>query len=373
MPPTDTRRRTVPRSPGPSRDVERARALALRYGWNAMAYQVVNDGIAHWFSADGDAVVGYVKKHGVCIVAGAPICDASRLDAVLDEWEDFVFSIRCRSCYFGAAGRLFDELQDRPGYATVVLGAQPVWNPQNWREIPAHAPSLRGQIHRARNKGVQVSEWTPARASADPRLQDVLREWLRTRLLPTMHFLVEPHTLHDLEGRRLFVAERGDRIVAFINASPVAARQGWLVEQFVRGTHAPNGTIELLLDTMMQAVAADGATYVTMGLVPLHEGADRQMPPNPAWLGTLLALVRIHGRRFYNFEGLEHFKTKFRPHAWEPIYAISAERAFTLRTLYAIGAAFTMQSPMTALAGGLARAVATEFRRLRGALDRRRG
>ena len=371
MPPTDTRRRIVPRSPERLRDVARARALALRYGWNAMAYQVVNDGIAHWFSVEGDAVIGYVKKHGVCIVAGAPIRDGSRLTAVLQEWETFVFSIRCRACYFGAAGRLFEQLHDQPGYATVVLGAQPVWNPQYWAGIPARTPSLRGQMHRARNKGVQVSEWTPERASSDPRLQSVLYEWLRTRLLPTMHFLVEPHTLHDLEGRRLFVAERGDQVVAFINASPVPARQGWLVEQFVRGRGAPNGTIELLLDAMMQAVAADGATYVTMGLVPLREGAEGTVLPNPAWLGTLLTLVRIHGRRFYNFEGLERFKTKFRPHSWEPIYAISAERAFTLRTLYAIGAAFTMQSPITALVGGLARAVATEFRRLRAALGRR--
>lgn len=373
MPPTDTRRRTASRSTDRPRDVAHARTLALRYGWNAMAYQIVNDGIVHWFSAAGDAVIGYVQKHGVCIVAGAPICDGSRLNAVLDEWEDFVFSMRCRACYFGAAGRLFDQLHERPGYATVVLGAQPVWNPQYWPEIPARTPSLRGQIRRARNKGVQVSEWTPARASSDPRLEAVLREWLSTRLLPTMHFLVEPHTLHDLEGRRLFVAERGEQLVAFINASPIAARQGWLVEQFVRGAHAPNGTIELLLDTMMQAVAADGATYVTMGLVPLRDDTGGTVMPNPAWLGTLLTLVRIHGRRFYNFEGLERFKTKFRPHHWEPIYAISAERSFTLRTLYAIGAAFTMQSPLRALAGGLMRAARTEFRRLRGAMSRRRG
>ena len=29
--------------------------------------------------------------------------------------------------------------------------------------------------------------------------------------------------------------------------------------------------------------------------------------------------VRAHGKRFYNFEGLEAFKSKFRPDGWEPI------------------------------------------------------
>ncbi|MDZ7631749.1 MAG: hypothetical protein U5K74_10490 [Gemmatimonadaceae bacterium] len=78
----------------------------------------------------------------------------------------------------------------------------------------------------------------------------------------------------------------------------------------------------------------------------------------------------MHGRRFYNFRGLEHFKTKFRPDAWEPIYAISAEPAFSIRTLYAIAAAFTVQSPLIALAGGLSRAATVELGQLRGWLRR---
>jgi phosphatidylglycerol lysyltransferase len=366
---TDSATRLTDRAAHTTRDVERARALALLHGWNAMAYQVVNDGISHWFSADGSAVVGYVRTHRRCIVAGAPICAGDHLPRVLAEWEAFVESLGCRACYFGAAGRVFDALHGHAGYATVVLGAQPVWNPAYWPDIPASSPSLRGQMHRATNKGVQVSEWSAARASADERLHDCLAQWLRTRKLPTMHFLVEPNTLHDLQGRRIFVAERGDRIVGFINASPIPARSGWLVEQFVRSHRAPNGTIELLLDCTMRALAESGATYVTMGLVPLRQHADDESAAtNPAWLTALLAFVRLHGRRFYNFEGLERFKSKFRPHGWEPIYAISAESTFSVRTLYAIAAAFTVQSPVAAAAGGLTRAILTEARRLRAGL-----
>ncbi len=335
-----------------------------------MSYQVVNDGMQHWFSAAGDAVVGYVHTHGVCVVAGAPICDGNRLAAVLVEWESFVRAQRCRVCYFGAAGRLFDALHHRDGYATVVLGAQPIWDPARWPQIPAQSANLRSQMHRARNKGVHISEWSPDRAADDVRLRDCLARWLGTRGLPTLHFLVEPHTLHDLTGRRIFVAERGDRVVGFINASPVPARRGWLVEQFVRGPQAPNGTVELLIDAMMHAVAADGAQYVTLGLVPLREQDTLQPGANPVWLTTLLALIRVHGRRFYNFRGLEQFKSKLRPHAWEPIYAISGEHTFSVRTLYAIAAAFTVQSPLRTIAGGLTRAIGVEFTRLRRRLAR---
>jgi phosphatidylglycerol lysyltransferase len=355
---------------GPTRDVPRARALALQYGWNAMSYQVVNAGILHWFSARGDAVVGYVRVGRVMVVAGAPICDRVRLPEVLAEWNAFVRERGCRSCFFGAAGRLFDVLHQQSGFTTVVLGAQPVWDPAQWPDIPRQSATLRGQMQRARNKGVRIVEWAPEAAARDSRLQVLLEQWLATRGLPPLHFLVEPHTLHDLTGRRIFVAERGDAIVGFLNASPVAARRGWLVEQFVRGPGAPNGTIELLIDTMMRAVAHDGAAYVTLGLVPLREQDTLISRANPLWLTTALTLVRSHGRRFYNFRGLEHFKTKLRPQSWEPIYAISQESSFSPRTLYAIAGAFTAQSPMRTVIAGLMRAVGIEFTRLRRRLIR---
>lgn len=60
-------------------ETQRARELVLQFGWNATAYQIINPGIALWFSASGDAVVGYVRKHGVLVVAGAPVCAEIRL------------------------------------------------------------------------------------------------------------------------------------------------------------------------------------------------------------------------------------------------------------------------------------------------------
>ena len=53
-------------------DWQRARALVLAHGWNAVAYQILNPGIRHWFAAAGDAVVGYATYAGMRVVAGAP-------------------------------------------------------------------------------------------------------------------------------------------------------------------------------------------------------------------------------------------------------------------------------------------------------------
>jgi phosphatidylglycerol lysyltransferase len=356
-----------------------ARELVFCYGWNATSYQILNPGIAYWFAPEGDAVVGYVRRTGVRIVAGAPVCPADRLDVVLAEFEAAAAKAQERVCYFAASFRLYSTLCTSPAHATLPIGAQPVWNPANWPAILKHNASLRAQLNRARNKGVAVAEWPSERAGADPDLRRCLAEWLQTRALPTLRFLTEPVALEHLGDRRIFVAaapakaadEGETKPVAFLLATPVPDRNGWLIEQIARGHAAPNGTAELLVDGAMRTLAAEGADYVTLGLAPL----SRRVPPDaePAvptnglawlrlsWLRLLLAWVRAHGRRFYNFEGLDAFKAKFKPDRWEPIYAISNEPHFSFQTLYAIAAAFSSGSPVRAVGRALIAAARQEI------------
>lgn len=343
-------------------DVALARDLVMRYGWNATAYQIVNPGISHWFSVHNDAVVGYVRKAGVCVVAGAPVCSHERLPDVLEEWESFCRKRGDGVCYFGAAGRIKDLLGTSPNHSTVILGSQPVWEPAHWADVVLGHSSLRAQFSRARNKGVVVSEWPPDKCLHNPELRRVLNEWLSTRGLPTLHFLVEPETLALMDDRKVFVATVNGKAVGFTTLCPIPGRNGWLTEQFPRGQGAPNGTVELLMDAAIHTVAVQGAQYVTMGLVPLSEHGRQPDEDNPAWLKLLLAWTRAHGRRFYNFGGLEAFKAKFRPDCWEPIFAISNEKRFSLRSLYAIAAAFSGISPVLAVMRGAARAVRQEGR-----------
>jgi phosphatidylglycerol lysyltransferase len=329
---------------------ERARELVFRHGWNATAYQILSPEMEHWFSSDGDAVVGYVRHSGVRVAAGAPICAEARLTRVAAEFEASSSEAGDRVCYFGAADRLISAFADRPGYSVLVLGSQPVWDPARWPDILKRNASLRAQLNRARNKGVVAEEWSVDRASGNPDLQRCLDEWLASRPLPPMHFLTEAVALDRLNDRRVFVAGSGGRPAAFLLATPVPYRNGWLVEQIARSDSAPNGTAELLVDAAMRAFTADGADYVTMGLAPLSKrGPAGPHAPMP-WLRLMLAWLKAHGRRFYNFEGLDAFKAKLRPDYWEPVYAISRERRFSVRTLYAIAAAFSDGPPAIAAA-----------------------
>jgi phosphatidylglycerol lysyltransferase len=160
----------------------------------------------------------------------------------------------------------------------------------------------------------------------------------------------------------VFVAARGGEIFGFVLLSPVARRNGWLFEQFIHKPGAPNGTVELMIDTAMRVLAENGYDYATLGLSPLSTRAQVEAFHNPFWLRILLAWLRKHGQRFYNFDGLDAFKAKLQPERWEPVFAISNEPRLSFKTLYAIASAFSGNAPVRLLFGGLWRALKTEIK-----------
>jgi phosphatidylglycerol lysyltransferase len=347
---------------GVSPAIARARRIVLAFGWNSTSYQILNPGIKRWFAAADDAVAGFAAAVGVRVVAGAPVCAFERLQDVAAEFERDAEMAGERVCYFCAEERLESIFNDSPRRARVLLGAQPVWQPRGWAKLIETHKSLRAQLNRARNKGVTVAEWTIERASGNAALAEVLQLWLESKGLPPLHFLVEPNTLERLFDRRVFVAEREGCVVGFVVLSPVAKRNGWLFEQFVHRPGSPNGTVELMIDAAMRALAESNCDYATLGLSPLSSRAETAPFQNPFWLRVLLAWMRVHGRRFYNFDGLDAFKAKLRPEHWEPVFAISNEPRLSIKTLYAIASAFSGNAPVRLVFGGLWRALKTEMR-----------
>jgi phosphatidylglycerol lysyltransferase len=346
----------------------RPRDLVMDYGRNATAYQILNPGIGHWLSADADAVVGYVNRGAWMLVAGEPVCAIGKLRETIERFEAFARDRHCRVCYVCAAEPIRQMLAGSGEHSAITIGAQPVWNPSEWRQIVRSRRSMRAQLNRALNKGVRIESLAPAQGVGNPEIRRTLLEWLRSRRLPPMHFLVEPEVLSGVvDDRVLLLARRENRIVAFLVASPVAARNGFLIEELARSPRAPNGTSELLIDAAMNRFAEAGCTYATMGLVALAGGTTGD---NPLWLRSLMKIARAHANRFYNFRGLERFRAKMHPAGWEKLYAISNERRFSPQALYAMGGAFSGISPLRAIGIAVLKGAREEARTLVSSLFR---
>jgi phosphatidylglycerol lysyltransferase len=344
---------------------QQARRLLSIHGRAATCWQILHPDVTLWFAAGGDGVVGFVTYRHVRVVAGEPVCKPDRMAAVRREFERAAAAAGERVCYLAAERSLVD-LMDRHGRHVVVpIGAQPVWRPEALAARFREDAALRYQINRARNKGLVVSEWSTARCD-HPGLRQCLAAWLGHKPLPALGFMTDPYLLSRLDFRRIWVAEKEGAPVGYAVLAPVPARQGWLVEQIVRCGCAPNGTSETLVAAAARDVFASGSRFITLGTAPLSRRGERINARHPVWLRMITGWMRAHGTRFYNFRGLEHFKAKFRPQAWESVFAVAVEERLRPSTLYAVMGAFTGRSPVVAGLQAVGSGMRTELRRLAG-------
>jgi phosphatidylglycerol lysyltransferase len=342
--------------------LERTRGLVRHYGRAATCWQILHPALSFWFTAPGDGAVGFVTYRRVRVAAGEPVCAPERLAAVCREFTQDAAGVGERVCYLAAEYPLVQELNGAGEHAVVPIGAQPVWHPSGLSKVFETTAALRYQLNRARNKGLSVAEW-PAQKSSHPALQRCLASWLDSKPLPALGFMTDPYLLQRMDGRRLWVAEQEGRIAGYTVLAPVPTRKGWLVEQIVRGRKAPNGTAESLVAAAAQAVAGDGSKFFTLGAAPLSRRGPRFPVGQPLWLRAVTGWMRAHGTRFYNFRGLEHFKAKFKPRNWEPVFAVAAEPRIRPATLYAVMGAFTGRSPLGAVCQVVASGLMAEIQR----------
>lgn len=340
-----------------------ARGLVLKFGWNTTAYQILNPGFSYWFDPAGMAVAGVVPTRSVWVVAGAPVCAGGRLPEVTVRLEQEARLAGARVCYVAAQRRLEQARGTDPSVSMLRLGAEPFWDPRRWPEILAGHASLRAQLARARHKGVRVEAGTVG-DQRSIEVRTAQERWLAAKDLPPLGFLTTPWLLDDLGDRRLLVARRQGVVVGFLVLTPVPDRGGWLAEQIARTPDAPNGTAELLVDAAFRLLAQEGATFLSLGIVPLSRRAGGEDDAG-WWLRALFGLARAHGRRFYNFEGLDRFKAKFAPDAWEPVYAIANAPSLSPRLLWGVLTAVLGGPPAPFFLASGGRALRSEWRRFR--------
>lgn len=312
---------------------EQVLALLREHGWNTTSFQVLERGFVYWFDSEGPACVAYVDTGSAWVVAGAPIAERDGLAGCGQRFVEAARKARRRVCFFAVEDRFVEVAQ----MESMPIGTQPSWDPAAWEDTVRKDRRLREQLNRARAKGVSTRplagrEIADADASIRPRIEQIVARWQATRKMAPMGFIVDVQPYDLAVERRYFIAERDGEPVGLLVAVPVYRRNGWLFEDLLRLDVAPNGTTELLFDTAMRAVAAEGSGYVTMGLAPLagdvHAG---------------LRFLRALGSALYDFDGVRRFKAKLRPDAWSTIHlAWPTEQSGNVAMVDSL-AAFTMR------------------------------
>ena len=304
------------KEPYRSADSDDARLTALtRFGTDAVAFQGLESSIAWWYDEDAAAAAGtgaaqpYLDTGRSWIAVGRPLAPA---DVTATAAQRFAAAARARgrrAVFFGV-----EALDAFAGFRSLALGLQSVLFPAEWPATLRRSRKLREQLRRARAKGVTVRVVDPADLAPGTPLRGhverLAAEWLGSRHMEAMTFLVAVEPFHAPSHHLYVVAERRGRPVQFLSAIPIPHARGWLFEDMLRGPEAPNGTTELVLDLALRTIA-DRAAWATPGLTPLAGGI--------AWW---LRAARGAMSPLYDFDGLRRFRARLSPARWSTVWMV---------------------------------------------------
>lgn len=338
--------------------VRLARQYVLRYGQDASCYQILNPGLSYWLHPHDLGVVAYTDHCRIHVCAGGPVCAPDHRDQITAAFESWSRT-QGRGCVWTLVPQPSAQL------GQLWMGAQPWWTPSSFIDRVNRKASLRAQLNRARNKNVCIELADPHDAITLRQLFSCQAQWLISKPLPAMHFLVEPNTLHNLDDRLVFIARSHRQIEGFIVLSPISARNAWLVEQTIRHPQATNGCGELLLHHAAHHLQHLNASGFTLGLSPWSQRSGTTPTSEPLWHRLSRAAFLAHGRRFYNADFLDAFKAKFQPDWWEPLYVAAAHRPLPPRAVLAVGMAFAGSRPLRFALAAASKALRQEYQWLR--------
>ncbi|HUR81507.1 MAG TPA: bifunctional lysylphosphatidylglycerol flippase/synthetase MprF [Thermoanaerobaculia bacterium] len=177
---------------------------------------------------------------------------------------------------------------------------------------------LRHTVRKLENDGVTFE----VAVDASPHLAElraVSDSWLDSRKTREKRFSLGAFDDDYLRRLPVAIVRRRGRVVAFANVWGDDAHEELTVDLMRHDDAAPPGVMDFLFVRLIAHAAAHGYTWFNLGHAPLS-GLEARMQ-GPLW-GRAAALGLEHGGRFYNFQGLRQYKSKFDPE-WEPVFLAS--------------------------------------------------
>jgi phosphatidylglycerol lysyltransferase len=299
-------------------ELERARAAVGRSD-HTLANAALMGDKRLLFSDDGSAFVMYQVAGRSWVALGDPVGPVERAEELVWRFRELSDRHGGWTVFYQASRERLSQYVDL-GLAAFKLGEE-ARVPLGDFSLEGSARSESRQDHRRAVRDGATFEVVPASGvtSLLPDLRRVSDAWLGGKATAEKHFSVGAFDSEYLRQFDVALVRRAGEVVAFANLWAAGTRRELSVDLMRFGTDAPRSAMDFLFVELMLWGRAQGYEWFNLGMAPL--AGLEQHPLAPAWHRVGNFVFR-HGEHFYNFEGLRHYKAKFRP-VWEPRYLVA--------------------------------------------------
>lgn len=298
--------------------IDRAEAIIEQWGTSNDKLTLTGDK-SLMFAENDRAVIAFAKHARSWIALGAPI---GAKDAILELMWDFVDAARREGAkpVFYEADKRFMPFAVDLGFSLFKMGEEAIINLKKFSLEGPSRKKLRTTYNRALRDGMELQITEPSHSTElVARLRSISDEWLATQKGAEKQFSVGQFQTEYIARTPIACLIFEEKIVAFANLLVCENDRSISIDLMRYSENAPSSTMEFMFTALLIHFSELGYEKFSLGLAPLSGFEKRSGAGLWARFGSL---VFEHGNRFYSFEGLRRFKSKFDPD-WEPRYLVS--------------------------------------------------
>lgn len=338
---------------GKTREAElaHARSLLARYGRQSLAHYTLGPNMSYFWSASGQAFLGYRAHGGVAVVLGDPVGRDDELPALVQRFREYCRHQDWVLAIYQASPATVASLATG-GVHAVKVGEEAVIDTGQFTTQGKIGAPVRHSIARARRDQVSVSIWRgePLPEAIFAGMKQVSVAWLQTQHTYTQMGFSMGRFPADWSPELLTAVAQGPdgETLAFLTWTPLYRGNGWTLDNMRRGQRTPPGTMEYLIAESIEWARVRGYSTMSLSLAPLaglreevksiHASVEPpcgRISPSARLFQRSAAYLHRRGLLLANYRSLYFFKQKFQP-TWEPRYLVLDDAAALPRVLIAL-------------------------------------
>lgn len=302
------------RRPADNDERARARAIVQQWGRTSLAWFALLPDKSYFFS-DGGSVVAYVVSRDICLALGDVIGPPTDVLPTLRAFSAFCSHNSWQPAFVATEPDYLPQFA-AAGLETLCIGHEAIIPLRDYSLAGGRNKDVRGRVARLRKLGY-AARLHPAPLSDTllHSLRAISDEWLAAMRGGEKSFFIGAWNDEYIRSCAVMVVHDPEgHAVAFANLYSEFTRPEATVDLMRRRRSGENGIMELLFTSLFSWAKQQGYETFNLGLCPLAGvGHDTANPAGE----RALRLVYERSRRYYNFQGLHTFKSKFHPQ-WSP-------------------------------------------------------
>lgn len=269
-----------------------------------------------FFSENNDAFIMYGVQGSSWIAYSDPVGAKEAVRDLAWAFFDAAYAAGCRPVFYEVS-ETYLPIWVEMGMSVNKIGEEAVVVLPDFALTGRKFKNMRSARNQTLRDGVSFELLSPPHSPARmAELKFVSDRWLAEKRGREKRFSVGRFDTDYLQHFRIGVARKAGRIVAFASLMETRPKSTAAVDLMRYDAEAPDGVMEFLFVSLIEACKDEGFAAFSLGMAPL---AGITAKHGARLWNRFGAVLFRYGGAFYNFAGLRGFKQKFGPQ-WRPRY-----------------------------------------------------